>query len=43
MKRMRSKLRILADILKVVEEEGEARITKVMCDANLPYNRLIST
>jgi len=40
LKERRSKLRILADILKVVEEEGGVGVTKIMCNANLPYDRL---
>lgn len=38
--RRRSKLRILADILQVVEK-GESNITKIMLEANLPYARLV--
>lgn len=35
----RSKLRILVDILRVAER-GEANITQIMLEANLPYTRL---
>lgn len=37
--RRRSKLRILADILKAVER-GESNVTQIMAAANLPYVRL---
>ncbi|HDH06803.1 MAG TPA: DUF4364 family protein [Thermoproteales archaeon] len=40
MKKRRSKLRILADILKVVESENGARITQILYGANLSYERL---
>ncbi|MEM2186076.1 MAG: DUF4364 family protein [Thermofilaceae archaeon] len=36
----RTKLRILADILRVLES-GEANITKLMMEANLSYARLM--
>ncbi|RLF07206.1 MAG: hypothetical protein DRJ64_03475 [Thermoprotei archaeon] len=41
MKPRRSKLRILADILKVIYEENGARITQILYGANLSYDRLI--
>lgn len=40
MNRRRSKLRILVDILKVLEL-GEANVTRLMLEANLSYSRLI--
>lgn len=40
MTKRRSKLRILADILKVLEL-GEANVTKLMLEANLSYARLM--
>lgn len=36
----RSKLRILADILRVLES-GDANVTKLMLEANLSYVRLM--
>ncbi|MCS7142654.1 MAG: winged helix-turn-helix domain-containing protein [Aigarchaeota archaeon] len=36
----RSKVRIYADIISSVMESGLARITLIMRDANLPYDRL---
>jgi len=39
MKKRRSKLRILADILRAVER-GECNVTQIMTAANLPYVRL---
>lgn len=36
----RSKLRILADILRVLET-GEANVTRLMLEANLSYARLM--
>ncbi|MCX8203960.1 MAG: winged helix-turn-helix domain-containing protein [Nitrososphaeria archaeon] len=36
----RSKVRIYADIIASVLEQGEARITTIMRDATLPYDRL---
>jgi len=39
MKRRRSKLRILTDILRAVER-GECNVTQIMTAANLPYVRL---
>lgn len=36
----RSKVRIYVDIISSILEQGEARITTVMRDANLPYDRL---
>ncbi|MCS7117541.1 MAG: winged helix-turn-helix domain-containing protein [Thaumarchaeota archaeon] len=36
----RSKVRIYADIISSVLEQGEARVTAIMRDANLPYDRL---
>lgn len=41
MKARRSKLRILVDILKVIEEENGARITQILYGANLSYDRLV--
>lgn len=40
MMKRRTKLRILADILRVLES-GEANITKLMMEANLSYARLM--
>lgn len=40
MMKRRSKLRILADILKVLES-GEANVTRLMLEANLSYARLM--
>lgn len=40
MKKRRSKLRILADILRAVES-GESNVTQIMTAANLPYVRLV--
>ncbi|MEM3851608.1 MAG: winged helix-turn-helix domain-containing protein [Methanomassiliicoccales archaeon] len=37
----RSRARILADILRVIEGEGEARPTHIMTKANLSYERLM--
>lgn len=31
---------MIADILRVVEESGEANITKILLEANLSYSRL---
>uniref|UniRef100_A0A7C4B9R9 ArnR1-like winged helix-turn-helix domain-containing protein n=1 Tax=Thermofilum pendens TaxID=2269 RepID=A0A7C4B9R9_THEPE len=36
----RSRLRIIAEILKVVEREGEANVSKILLEANLSYARL---
>jgi Predicted transcriptional regulator len=36
----RSRLRIIADILRVVESEGEANVSKILLEANLSYARL---
>ncbi|MDJ0273705.1 MAG: winged helix-turn-helix domain-containing protein [Nitrososphaerota archaeon] len=36
----RSRVRIYYDILNAVMSEGHARITTIMRDANLPYDRL---
>lgn len=40
MTKRRSKLRILADILRVLET-GEANVTKLMLEANLSHARLM--
>jgi len=37
----RSKLRIIIDILKIIDEENGARITRILYGANLPYDRLL--
>ena len=37
--RRRSRLRIIADILRAAEE-GEVNVTRIMLLANLPYTRL---
>ena len=39
--RRRSKLRILVDILRVVEGEGAAKVTHILYGANLSYDRLV--
>lgn len=36
----RSRLRMIADILRVVEDSGEANLSKIMLEANLSYARL---
>lgn len=36
----RSKARIFADIIESVSQQGHARPTKIMVDANLSYDRL---
>lgn len=41
MKPYRSKIRIIADILRAVGEEGEARVTKILLHANLSHGRLM--
>ena len=38
--RYRSEMKILADILKVVEREGKAKPTRILYKANLSYERL---
>ena len=38
--RYRSEMKILADILRVVEEEGKAKPTRILYKANLSYERL---
>ena len=40
MKKRRSKLRILADILEAVDR-GESNVTQIMTAANLPYVRCV--
>lgn len=40
-KEYRSRLRIYVDILESVSSEGAAKITTIMRDANLPYDRLV--
>jgi len=37
----RSKLKILVDILKVMYDEGETKITQILYGANLSYDRLV--
>jgi len=37
----RSRLRIYADILESIQSQGLARVTVIMRDANLPYDRLV--
>jgi predicted transcriptional regulator len=39
---MRSRLGIIRDILKTVNEEGKSPITRIMYGARLPYDRLSS-
>ncbi len=41
MKKRRSKLRILADILETIYEENGARVTQILYKANLSYDRLV--
>lgn len=41
-KQMRSRLGIIRDILKTVNEEGKTPVTRIMYGARLPYDRLIS-
>ena len=41
MKPYRSRLKIIADILKAIREEGEGRITKILLYANLSHGRLM--
>lgn len=36
----RSKFRILADIMRVIEREGEANVSTLLLEANLSYARL---
>ncbi len=38
--RYRSKIRIMVDILRVVQKEGETRVTKILYGANLSHDRL---
>ncbi len=40
MKRYRTKIGIVYDILKIIDEEKEIRITKLLSRANLSYSRL---
>jgi len=40
MKRYRTKIGIIYDILKIIDEEKEIRITKLLSRANLSYSRL---
>ncbi|MEM4198761.1 MAG: winged helix-turn-helix domain-containing protein, partial [Nitrososphaerota archaeon] len=40
-KEYRSRLRIYIDILESVSSQGTARITVIMRDANLSYDRLV--
>jgi predicted transcriptional regulator len=42
-KTYRSRVRIYYDILNAVLNQGHARVTAIMRDANLPYDRLQST
>ncbi|MEM0440743.1 MAG: winged helix-turn-helix domain-containing protein [Candidatus Caldarchaeum sp.] len=37
----RSKAKILADILESIVQQGRARPTKIMLDANLSHDRLV--
>jgi len=41
-KARRSKVRIVADILKVIAEENGAKLTRVLYGANLSYERLVN-
>ncbi|MCS7145802.1 MAG: winged helix-turn-helix domain-containing protein [Nitrososphaerota archaeon] len=40
-KEYRSRLRIYVDILESVSSQGAARVTMIMRDANLPYDRVV--
>ncbi len=40
MKKYRSKLGIIYDILKIIDDEKEIKITKLLSKANLSYSRL---
>ncbi|MEM0444597.1 MAG: winged helix-turn-helix domain-containing protein [Nitrososphaerota archaeon] len=40
-KEYRSRLRIYVDILESVSSQGAARVTIIMRDANLPYDRVM--
>ncbi len=40
MKRYRTKIGIIYDILKIIDEEKEIKITKLLSRANLSYSRL---
>ncbi|RLF05671.1 MAG: hypothetical protein DRK00_03780 [Thermoprotei archaeon] len=37
----RSRIRIIMDILEVIEREGAARLTHILYGANLSYDRLV--
>jgi len=39
--RYRSKGRIMADILRAIRRDGEAKITHILYKANLSYDRLV--
>ncbi|RLF14455.1 MAG: hypothetical protein DRJ97_06255 [Thermoprotei archaeon] len=41
MKRYRSRLRIVADILSIIASEGRAGPTRIMYGANLSHERLV--
>ncbi|RLE89724.1 MAG: hypothetical protein DRJ49_02080 [Thermoprotei archaeon] len=40
-KRRRSKIRIVVDIMRVLQMSSGAKITQIMCEANMPYDRLL--
>ncbi len=39
-RKYRSRIQIMADILKVIEDRGKARFTHILYGANLSYDRL---
>ncbi len=41
-RKYRSKGRIMADILRAIQEDGEAKVTHVLYKANLSHDRLTS-
>ncbi len=40
-KSRRSKIRIMVDIMRVLQMSSGAKITQIMCEANMPYDRLL--
>jgi len=40
LKRYRSRIQIMADILRAIQRRGRARVTHILRDANLSHDRL---
>ncbi|PMP60101.1 MAG: hypothetical protein C0171_04320 [Caldisphaera sp.] len=40
-KKNRSRVKIYLDILETIEKEDKARLTRIMYNANIPYDRLL--